>query len=113
MKKNLPTVGNLADSIIRDNPNYFDESMKSTLPVELLNRPAYDSNYFAILNEVDCVRFEKEKELSKKIGHPVKSCKMWRVVNCPEEATNLNPECRQLIRQIQFLTKLANSIFRK
>ena len=108
------TVRNVAIDNIRTNAEYYLDALLQLIPSEVLNTELTDQNLHKIGLKIDKIRFKKEDELSAML-QMVKPDKkdmqrLKEVINEEKGSGEFTPSQKQKIKEIKFLSSVAQTI---
>ncbi|MDP3900511.1 MAG: hypothetical protein Q8Q23_05545 [bacterium] len=102
----MATVDDVTKRVIECNDPYYDKSLSSLIPEDLLNTVLTNDNLFEIEYKIDAIRFTKTAELVQLRG--TDTTETCNAINESTAAhTLLPPEQEKIKRSIKFLLNVA------
>lgn len=98
-------LGEVADSVIRSNKNYYQSELIDLIPDKLLDTEFNSKNGLQLIEKLDRLRFKKEKELAAMLDNPKK---LKEAIN--SSRNNLSEKQERKKKEIKFLFNVAAAL---
>lgn len=109
----LRKVGEIAHRIANKNFPFYTEDMVQLIPKCILDRELTDENLIKTSEEIDEIRFGKEKMLSEMLGIATSDPSLQEledVINNKERFNSLTTEQQRKVKEIKFLFNVAATV---
>jgi hypothetical protein len=115
--KVLCKVRKVAERVVDVNQPYYYPELIQLIPEEILEIGLTDNNLCETGIAIDKIRFQKERELLKMLGIPA-GMKLPRkvadmlshIINYKEQTEALPPDQQQKVKEIKFLSNVAQTV---
>lgn len=112
------TVRDVAELVSKNSFGFYSKDLFSLIPDELLDRELTEDNLGQTADEIDEIRFQKERKLSDLLGFSAPSDSeiprsTWDKLSVAiNEAISedLSPEQFQCIKEVRFLSNVAQAV---